>query len=67
MRTPIRHQLFIGGRFVDAASGETLATLNPHDNSPIAEVAMAGRADVDARQWPRPRRRFAGLGPHGRC
>jgi acyl-CoA reductase-like NAD-dependent aldehyde dehydrogenase len=47
LRTPIRHQLFIDGRFVDAASGETLATLNPHDNSPIAEVAMAGRADVD--------------------
>jgi acyl-CoA reductase-like NAD-dependent aldehyde dehydrogenase len=47
LRTPIRHQLFIDGRFVDALSGETLATLNPHDNSPIAEVAMAGRADVD--------------------
>jgi betaine-aldehyde dehydrogenase len=48
LRTPIRHQLFIDGRFVDAASGETLATLNPHDNTPIAEVAMAGRADIDA-------------------
>lgn len=47
LRTPIRHQLFIDGRFVDALSGETLATLNPHDNSPIADVAMAGRADVD--------------------
>ncbi len=47
LRTPIRHQLFIDGRFVDAASGETLATLNPHDNSPIADVAMAGVADVD--------------------
>ena len=47
LRTPIRHQLFIDGRFVDALSGETLPTLNPHDNSPIAEVAMAGRADVD--------------------
>jgi betaine-aldehyde dehydrogenase len=47
LHTPIRHQLFIGGRFVDAESGETLATLNPHDNSTIADVAMAGRADVD--------------------
>ena len=47
LRTPIRHQLFIGGRFVDALSGETLATLNPHDNSTIANVAMAGAADVD--------------------
>ena len=47
LRTPVRHQLFINGQFVDAESGETLATLNPHDNSVIAEVAMAGRADVD--------------------
>lgn len=43
----VRHQLFIGGRFVDAESGETLATLNPHDNTPIADVALAGKADVD--------------------
>jgi len=47
LRTPIRHQLFINGQFVDAQSGETLATLNPHDNSTIAEVAMAGAADVE--------------------
>jgi len=47
LRTPIRNQLFIDGRFVGALSGETLATLNPHDNSTIANVAMAGRADVD--------------------
>ena len=47
LRTPIRHQLFIDGRFVDAESGETLATLNPHDNSTIAEVSLAGTADVD--------------------
>ncbi len=47
LRTPIRHQLFINGRFVDAQSGETLATLNPHDNSTIAEVAMAGAADIE--------------------
>jgi betaine-aldehyde dehydrogenase len=47
LRTPIRHQLFIDGRFVDAEDGARLATLNPHDNSVIAEVAMAGRADID--------------------
>src|ERR1022692_5072795 len=47
LKSPIRHQLFIGGKFVDAASGETLATVNPHDNSSIANVAMAGKADVD--------------------
>jgi acyl-CoA reductase-like NAD-dependent aldehyde dehydrogenase len=44
---PVRTQLFIGGQFVDAANGETLATLNPHDNSVIAAVSMAGRADID--------------------
>lgn len=42
-----RRQLFIDGEFTDALSGETLPTLNPHDNSVIAEVAMAGREDVD--------------------
>lgn len=47
LRSPIRHQLFIGGRFVDALNGETLPTLNPHDNSTIADVAMAGVADID--------------------
>jgi acyl-CoA reductase-like NAD-dependent aldehyde dehydrogenase len=47
LRTPIRHQLFIDGHFVDAASGETLPVLNPHDNSTIADVALAGPADVD--------------------
>lgn len=47
LRTPVRHQLFINGQFVDAESGETLPTLNPHDNTIITEVAMAGHADVD--------------------
>ncbi len=47
LRTPIRHQLFIDGQFVDAQNGETLATLNPHDLSPIAHVALAGTADID--------------------
>lgn len=47
LRTPIRHQLFIDGRFVDALDGATLPTLNPHDNTPIADVAMAGPADID--------------------
>src|SRR4029077_13498187 len=47
LRTPIRHQLFIGGRCVDALSGETLPTLNPHDNPPVAGVGVGGAADVD--------------------
>jgi betaine-aldehyde dehydrogenase len=40
-------QLFINGSFVSAESGETAPSLNPHDLSTIADVAMAGRADVD--------------------
>ena len=64
-RDAIRHQLFIGGRFVDAESGETLATLNPHDNSTIAEVALAGKADVD-RAVAAAQARVPGLEPHGR-
>jgi betaine-aldehyde dehydrogenase len=43
----LRRQLFIDGEFTDALSGDTLPTLNPHDNSVIAEVALAGREDVD--------------------
>jgi betaine-aldehyde dehydrogenase len=46
-------KLFIDGRFVDAQSGRTQATLNPHDNTTIAEVAMAGPEDVDAAVAPR--------------
>jgi betaine-aldehyde dehydrogenase len=40
-------QLFINGKFVPAEDGATLPVLNPHDNSVIAEVAMAGKADID--------------------
>ncbi|MBC2768935.1 aldehyde dehydrogenase family protein [Pusillimonas minor] len=40
-------QLFINGRFCPAADGATLATLNPHDNSVIADVSMAGPADIE--------------------
>lgn len=43
----IRTELFIDGKFVAAESGETMATLNPHDNSEIAQIALAGKADVD--------------------
>jgi acyl-CoA reductase-like NAD-dependent aldehyde dehydrogenase len=47
VKHPIQHRLFVGGRFVDATDGATLTTLNPHDNSPISDVAMAGREDAD--------------------
>jgi aldehyde dehydrogenase (NAD+) len=41
-------KLFIGGAFVDAIAGTTIAVLNPHDGSTIAEIAEARAADVDA-------------------
>jgi len=47
IKSTIRHQLFINGKFVDASNGETLTSVNPHDNTPIVDVAMAGKADVD--------------------
>lgn len=43
----IRNQLFINGRFVDAADGGVIEVLNPHDNSKITDLAAAGPADVD--------------------
>lgn len=43
----IQDKLFIAGRFVPAENGATLATVNPHDNTTLADVAMAGKADID--------------------
>jgi betaine-aldehyde dehydrogenase len=43
----IQDKLFIAGKFVPAEDGATLASVNPHDNSTLAEVAMAGKADID--------------------
>lgn len=40
-------ELFIDGKFVLSETGETLPTLNPHDNSKLADVEMAGKADID--------------------
>ncbi|MEY4874421.1 MAG: gamma-glutamyl-gamma-aminobutyraldehyde dehydrogenase, partial [Actinomycetota bacterium] len=34
-----RTQLFIDGKFVDAASGKTFESINPRDGSIIAHVA----------------------------
>ncbi len=44
----LQTDLFIGGKFAPARSGATLATFNPHDGARLADVAMAGTADVDA-------------------
>src|SRR3984893_13869075 len=43
----IQQRLYIGGKFVPAEDGATLPSLNPHDNAPLADVSMAGKADVD--------------------
>lgn len=40
-------QLLIDGQWLDAASGQRFAVLNPATEEPMAEVARAGAADVD--------------------
>src|SRR5207249_4735822 len=42
-----RYGLFIGGKFVEPASGERYTTIDPAREEPLAEVAQAGKADVD--------------------
>ena len=41
------HQMFIGGEWVDALSGETFEVVNPATTEVIASVPSAGAADVD--------------------
>ena len=59
-----RHQAFIGGKFVDAASGETFQSINPATDAVLADVAAcdledvnravaAGRAAFEAGVWSR--------------
>jgi 4-guanidinobutyraldehyde dehydrogenase/NAD-dependent aldehyde dehydrogenase len=43
----IRTQAFVGGEYVDAASGETFECVNPADNSVITSVAATDSEDVD--------------------
>ena len=38
---------FIGGRFVEAATGETFTTINPATGEVLAEVEIAGAAEVE--------------------
>lgn len=42
-----RYGLFIDGEFTDAADGRTFETANPATEEKIADVALAGDADVD--------------------
>src|SRR5699024_1566189 len=39
--------LFINGEFTDAASGESLKTINPATEENLSEVAVAGTEDVE--------------------
>ena len=42
-----QHKNFVGGEWVDAASGETMEVLNPATGEAIAEVPRAGAEDVE--------------------
>jgi aldehyde dehydrogenase (NAD+) len=48
LRLRDEYDLFIGGRFVPAASGQRFVTLNPATEESIAAVAEGGAADIDA-------------------
>src|SRR5271154_6175774 len=41
------HQLFIGGKWVPAASGETLEVDNPSTGKPLARIAAGSAVDID--------------------
>lgn len=43
----LKHQLFINGKFVDAADGSTIEVSDPHDGSKLIDIAEAKTADVD--------------------
>lgn len=43
-----RHQLFIGGRWVDAAEGRRFDTYDPATTRKLGDIAEAGMADADA-------------------
>lgn len=42
-----RHQAFIDGKFVDAASGETFQSINPATDAVLADVAACDFEDVN--------------------
>jgi acyl-CoA reductase-like NAD-dependent aldehyde dehydrogenase len=41
-----KYKMFINGKFVDAASGETRPTFNPATEEPIAEVPLGSKVDA---------------------
>jgi len=48
VRLAKRYDLFVGGKWVAPKSKRYFATINPATEEPIAEIAEAGEADVDA-------------------
>src|SRR5438094_4786302 len=42
-----QHELFIGGRWVQALSGRTFESINPATGEVLARVAAAGEEDVE--------------------
>jgi aldehyde dehydrogenase (NAD+)/phenylacetaldehyde dehydrogenase len=44
----LKTDLFIGGSFVPAKSGKCFSTTNPATGEPLADIASAGREDLDA-------------------
>jgi len=47
VRLEERYGLYIGGQFVEPLSNERYTTIDPAREEPLAEVAQAGKADVD--------------------
>ncbi len=43
-----RYELFIGGKFVAPRGGDYFSSINPANEEPLAEIARAEAADVDA-------------------
>ncbi len=43
-----QYKLFIDGEFVDAQDGRTFESIDPGNETPIATVAQAGKADAEA-------------------
>ncbi|MCY4287264.1 MAG: aldehyde dehydrogenase family protein [Aestuariivita sp.] len=44
----ITNQILIDGKFLDAADGDTAPVINPVDESTITEIAVGGKAEVNA-------------------
>lgn len=43
-----KHRMLIGGQWIDAAGGQTLAVINPASEAVIATVAAGQKSDIDA-------------------